>query len=328
MHGLTDIQRVRRMLFTREELLDRDVTQRELRAAGVGGRWMRIQPGIYVERAAFDALRPAHRHRIAVVAAVGRSRGRIGVVSHLSAAVLHGLPQYRFRPRPVSVTIPDATHPPSRAGLRRHTDELGEADVIEIDGIRCTSLERTIFDIARTEPLETSVSCADAALRRLVVDGRTFDADLQVEWRERFARRAERAAGRRGVRRARWVGGFADGRAELPGESVSRLQLHRLGFREFDLQVAVEGPRGFDYYVDVGLGEVRTFWEFDGEEKYRSEAMRRGRSLEDVLLEEKRREDWIRGRTRWHFVRGGFTDIATPETLAARLSAFGVKSPR
>lgn len=328
MHDLTDIQRTRRMLFTRAELLDRDVTQGELHAAGVAGRWMRIQPGVYVDRVEFDAMRPAHRHRVAVVAAVQRSRGRVGVVSHLSAAVLHGLPQYRFRPRPVSVTIPDATHPPSRAGLRRHADELEETDVVEIDGIRCTSLERTIFDVARTKSLETSVPCADAALRRVVVDGRVFDADLQAEWRERFARRAARAAGRRGVRRARWIGEFADGRAELPGESVSRLQLHRLGFRDFDLQVPVEGPRGFDYHVDVGLKEVRTFWEFDGEEKYRNEAMRRGRSLEDVLLEEKRREDWIRGRTRWHLVRGGFADIATPETLAARLSAFGVQPPR
>lgn len=328
MHDVTDIQRTRRMLFTRDELLDRDVTPRELRAAGADGRWMRVQPGVYVERAVFEGLRPAHRHRVAVVAAVRRSRGRVGVVSHLSAAVLHGLPQYRFRSRPVSVTIPDATHPPSRAGLRRHADELHEADIVEIDGIRCTSLERTVFDVARTESLETALACADAALRRVVMVGRVFDADLQAACRERFARRAERAAGRRGVRRARWVGDFADGRAELPGESISRLHLHRLGFRDFDLQVAVEGPRGSDYYVDVGLGEVRTFWEFDGEEKYRSEAMRRGRSLEDVLLEEKRREDWIRGRTRWHFVRGGFADIATPETLAARLAAFGVQPPR
>ncbi|WP_295790055.1 hypothetical protein [uncultured Microbacterium sp.] len=330
MTDALDIPRARRMIFTRDELENREVAPSELRAAGAdeGGRWLRIQPGAYVDRAAFDALRPVDRHLIGVVAAIGRSRGSAGVVSHLSASVLHGLPQYRFRPRPISMTVPDATHPPSRAGLRRHTDELSDQDVVEIHGIRCTSLERTIFDVARTEPFETSVPCADAALRRDVVRGREFDADAQGVWREALSRRAERARGRRGVRRASWVGAFADGRAELPGESVSRLQLHRLGFRDFDLQVAVEGPRGRDYFVDIGLPGAKTFWEFDGEGKYRDEALRNGRSLEDVLLAEKRREDWIRGRTRWGLCRGGFADIASPERLAARLAAFGVQPPR
>lgn len=318
------------MVFTRDELRDRDVTPRELRAtkADGGGRWLRIQPGAYVERAAFDALRPADRHLMGVVAAIGRSRGRAGVVSHLSASVLHGLPHYQFRPRPISVTVPDATHPPSRAGLRRHTDELRKEDVVEIHGIRCTSLERTVFDVARTEPFETSLPCADAALRRDVMNGREFDASAQDLWREVLSRRAERASGRRGVRRASWIGAFADGRAELPGDSVSRLQLHRLGFRDFDLQVAVEGPLGRDYFVDIGLPGAKTFWEFDGEGKYRDHALRNGRSLEDVLLAEKRREDWIRGRTKWGLCRGGFADIASPEKLAARLAAFGVHSPR
>lgn len=127
-----DVPTARSLLRTREELLDRDVSTSELRAAGTGGRWMRMQPGVYVDRATFDALRPTARHHVAVVAAVGRARGRVGVVSHLSAAVLHGLPQYRFRARPVSLTVPDATHPPSRAGLRRHTDALDESDVVEV----------------------------------------------------------------------------------------------------------------------------------------------------------------------------------------------------
>lgn len=59
------------------------------------------------------------------------------------------------------------------------------------------------------------------------------------------------------------------------------------------------------------------FWEFDGEGKYRDRALRAGKSLEDVLLAEKRREDAIRGVTQWRLCRGGFRDIATPETLAA-----------
>ena len=169
---------------------------------------------------------------------------------------------------------------------------------------------------------------ARCRLRRPAVERRRLRAAVQDAWRQRLRERVARARGQRGVRDASWVVEFADGRAELPGESVSRLQLYRLGFRDLDLQVAVAGPRGSDYFVDIGLRQVRAFWEFDGEVKYRDVAMRQGRSIEDVVLEEKRREDWIRGVTQWRLCRGGFADIATPETLAARLSAFGVHPPR
>ncbi|MBD8219452.1 hypothetical protein IFU40_12495 [Microbacterium sp. CFBP 13617] len=238
---------------------------------------------MYIARDEWAAARPADRHRFAILAAVRRARDAGGVVSHLSAAVLHGLPLYRFRGGPVHAMVPRSAHPPSGRALRRHTGALDPQDVVVVDGIRCTSLGR-----------ERVVS----------------------------------ARGRRGVREAAWVIEFADGRAELPGESVSRLQLHRLGFRDIDLQVAVEGPRGSAYFVDIALRDVRTFWEFDGEVKYRDPSLRRGRSVEDVVLDEKRREDWIRGVTQWRLCRGGFADIASPEALAARLAAFGVRPPR
>ncbi|MDR6691747.1 hypothetical protein J2X55_002670 [Microbacterium sp. 1154] len=281
-----------------------------------------------MDRAAYLELPPADRHRAAVDAAVKNARGGSAVVSHLSAAVVHGLPQYRFGERPVEVTLVGPAGGTSRAGLRRHLDALPEGDVVEAGGIVCTSLDRTVFDVARTAPWEMALTCADAALRREAASARRFDAEAQERWRERMRERVDRARGRRGIRRARQVIEFADGRAELPGESVSRLQLHRIGFREIDLQVPVAGPRGSDYLVDIALGEVRSFWEFDGEVKYRDATMRGGRTIEAVVLDEKRREDWIRGVTQWRLCRGGFADIRTPETLAARLAAFGVRPPR
>ncbi|MBN9212461.1 MAG: hypothetical protein BGO45_14045 [Microbacterium sp. 71-36] len=328
MQGETDLDRARRMLYRRADLLDRGVAEAALRRAGVEGAWHRLCPGVYVDRRLYAPLRPAERHLLSVVAAVDQARGAIGVVSHLSAAVLHGLPLYRFDAERVAVTVAATAHPPSGPRVRRHTDALHDGDVVEISGIRCTSMDRTIIDVARTEPLEAALSCADAALRREVMTGRRFDSAAQDEWRERMRIRTARAAGSRGIRNARRIVEFADGRAELPGESVSRLQLHRLGFRDLDLQVPVEGPHRSMYYVDLALREVKTFWEFDGEVKYRDAAMRKGGSVEDVLLQEKRREDWIRGSTQWRLCRGGFSDIATPETLARRLAAFGVRSPR
>ncbi len=322
------VARARRSLFSREELSERGVSDAELRKAGAAGEWHRIQAGVYIARKEWEAARPSDRHLFAIVAAVDRSRDALGVFSHLSAAVLHGLPLYGFRDGPVHTTVPRASHPPSGRRIRRHTGALDAADVVVVDGVRCTSLERTVFDLACTQSREVALSCADAALRRVSVTDRRFDRGAQAHWRDDMGERVERARGRRGVRAAEWIVGFADGRAELPGESVSRLQLHRLGFRHVDLQVAVKGPRGFDYFVDIALPDAQTFWEFDGEVKYRDASMRRGRSVEDVLLDEKRREDWIRGVTQWRVCRGGFADIVSPEALAARLAAFGVRPPR
>ncbi|MCW2165271.1 hypothetical protein B0I12_002426 [Microbacterium hydrothermale] len=321
-----DADAARNLLRTRAQLLDRDVAKSGLRSDPAGA-WHRVQRGVYVPRGAVDDLRPQADLRLRVIAAAGQMRGGDAVISHVSAAVLHGLDLSGIAGRPVEMTVAGGRRMSSRPGLTRHLDELGPEDVVTVEGLRCTSVERTVFDVARVASLETGVACADAAARRVAVRERVFDPGAHEEWRGRLRVRAAAASGRRGAARARWVIEFFDGRAELPGESLSRLQLFRLGHRVFDLQVPVEGPAGEVYEVDIGLPEARTFWEFDGEGKYLDEARRSGRTLDEVLLREKRREDWIRGVTQWRLYRGGFRDVATPEALAARLAAFGVAPP-
>jgi hypothetical protein len=84
---------------------------------------------------------------------------------------------------------------------------------------------------------------------------------------------------------------------------------------------------GRPYFVDFGLADVCSFGEFDGRTKYLDEALRSGRTVEQVLLAEKQREDWIRGRTQWRFARCGSEHIVTPAALAARLAAFHITPP-
>lgn len=55
--------------------------------------------------------------------------------------------------------------------------------------------------------------------------------------------------------------------------------------------------------------------------------MRSGRTLEQVILDEKRREDWIRGTTQKRFARAESPHIVTPATLGKRLAAFGITPP-
>jgi hypothetical protein len=118
---------------------------------------------------------------------------------------------------------------------------------------------------------------------------------------------------------------FADGRAELPGESVSRVRLAELGFRRIRLQVVVDAPAaGRQYRVDFGLDDADAFGEFDGRIKYHDIGMTRGRTADEIFEREKQREDWIRGTTGRRLVRWGWADIETADMLALRLAAFGI----
>ena len=86
----------------------------------------------------------------------------------------------------------------------------------------------------------------------------------------------------------------------------------------------VESPYGWDWYVDFGLDDINAFGEFDGEGKYTDPALRGERDIEDAVLDEKQREDWIRGRTGRGMMRWGNTHIATLRRFATRLAAFHV----
>lgn len=321
------IEDARTIVRSRHQLLDIDGSTAALRVALTDGTLVRLQRDAYAFSDELADLWADGRHLVRLVAAHGQMTGSSAVFSHRSAAVLHGLARPDQADWPVETTTLPGVRMSGRPGLRRHADRLPDEDVVEINGIRCTSVDRTVFDVARTCSVEAGVSCADAASRREAMNGRVYSRAAQERWRDRLLERAAASPGRRGIARARMVVSFADGRAELPGESLSRLQLARLGFREFELQVRVEGPNGHDYFVDIALPDRRTFWEFDGETKYTDEGMRSGRALSQVLLEEKRREDWIRGVTQWRVTRGGWRDIATPDALRSRLQAFGVSVP-
>lgn len=311
---------------SRDDLILNGWTDRRLAAAVARGELFHLRRGWYIDGAERAALHPEERHRAHVIAVARDSTGG-AVMSHTSAAVLWRLPLHRIRCAAVHMTMPAARRVSSSPDVRRHAGPLPAADVVIVDGIRCTSLSRTVFDLLCVLPREAAVSVADAAERQMARRLREWDLDAVAAWRLELGRRLAEADGRRGVRQARWVAAFADGRAQLPGESVSRLQLHRLGFAAPELQVPVAGPDGRTFFVDFELGDVRCFGEFDGKEKYFDEAMRSGRTVEQVIFDEKRREDWIRGASQNRFARWGMEHIGTPAALGRRLASFGVRPP-
>jgi len=102
--------------------------------------------------------------------------------------------------------------------------------------------------------------------------------------------------------------------------------MHRLGFAPPRLQVRIPLEKGW-YDIDFGIDDAGVWGEFDGEGKYTDPQMLGGRSTAEAVLEEKRREDDIRGRTRRSMIRWGSRDIASLSRFRRRLAAFHVHPP-
>ena len=314
------------LVRSRADMMLHGWTDRALRAAVADKTLFHLRRGWYMDAAERRRLTPEQRH-LAHVIAVARDTQGGAVMSHTSAGVLWRLPFYRIRFSKVHMTTSAPRRISSAPDVTRHVAPLPAEDFVTIDGIRCTSLARTVFDLCRHLPLEAAVAIADAAERMMGARIREWDQAAVDSWRAGMQARLDLGAGARGIRQARWVAGFADGLAQLPGESVSRLQLHRLGFAPPQLQVPVPGPHGRMYFVDFGLDDANSFGEFDGKRKYVDEAMRSGLTLEEVMLEEKQREDWIRGSTQRRFARWGSAHIATARGLSRRLATFHISPP-
>ncbi|HWD62564.1 MAG TPA: type IV toxin-antitoxin system AbiEi family antitoxin domain-containing protein [Humibacter sp.] len=319
---------VPRLLRSRSDLIELGMSDRAIARAVTHGELHRVRRGWFVSRQEWDDLWPEGKHLVHVVAVARDSRGSDPVLAGVSAAVLHELPLYRLVPKRVEQLIADPRHVRNSRDVMRHEGTLPSTDITCVGGVRVTTVERTLVDLARTVTTEAGLSAADASLRKAAIRRNIPDDDLTDAWRESMEKQLRDARGQRGIRQARWVIAFADGRAQLPGESVSRLQLHRLGLRDVDLQVRVPTPDAGNYWVDFGLNEFDVFGEFDGEGKYTDAALRSNRTIEQVMLDEKHREDWIRGTTGRKVIRWSNKHAASTTALAARLTSFGLKLPR
>ena len=156
---------------------------RDLAAAGVDGDEVRrmhrrgelacIAPGVYVDPADPRLRRPEDRHQMQVAAAVPRIASD-AVVSHQSAAVLHGLPAWNLPLARVHATRPRRSGA-LRTGTaaRPHGRRSSPTRSPTVDGVAVTAVARTAVDVARTVGFEEAVAVLDAALHRhLVTVGR------------------------------------------------------------------------------------------------------------------------------------------------------------
>jgi len=285
---------------------------RDLAAAGVDGdevrrmhrrgELARIAPGAYVDPADPRLRRPEDRHQMQVAVAVPRIASD-AVVSHQSAAVLHGLPAWNIPLTRVHATRPRRSGALRTGRLYLHTAPLEPDEVVTVDGVAVTAVARTLVDVARTVGFEEAVAVLDAALHRGLVTSAALTAAL------------DRMAGWPGAPRARRAFEFADPRAMNVGESRSRVAMSRFGVAPPVLQWEVVGPGG------VVLGTAGFGWpehgvvgEFDGVVRY-GRVLRAGQVRAEAVVAEKRREDRMRavleGVVRWVWAElDAFADVA------------------
>ena len=286
-------------------------TTADLRAEGLGSeelaRKVRAAELVHLRRGAYadpGSLQDAEaRHRALVLATVPLLAPG-AVVSHVSAAILHGLPLLDAPRARVQITRADARGGKNRGGVHLHAAPLEETEVVPVEGVATTTLARTVLDLARSLSREAAVVSGDAALRR-GLDRDELDALLA-------------GAGRRPrIARARAVAGLLDGRSESPGESLSRLLLAGAGLAP-ELQHEVRDAGGaFVARCDFAWPEHRTVGEFDGKIKY-GRLLAPGTTSEEIVYREKLREDKLRDLG-WQVVRWVWRDLERPERVVERL---------
>ncbi len=268
--------------------LDQPFTYGEAAAVGLQTRelaWLcthhylrRMVPGVYVAAQVKDdlALR-AQALRLVVPPDA--------VITDRTAGWLHGAnmilaPGSHLAVPPVSVFV-------NRRGARLRQDivdsgqrYLAKDEVMEVHGLMVTTPLRTACDLGRLLHRDQAFAALDSML------------GLEQFDREELLDHVARHRGMRGVRQLRVLAPLADPRAQSPGESVLRLRwLDVASLPRPELQIPVERPGEWPYYLDLGV--VLLLWavEYDGEEWHlRTPEQRR---------HDRDRRAWMRDEERW-----------------------------
>jgi very-short-patch-repair endonuclease len=279
-------------MWRTQELFSAGVHPRAITRLVHSGDLVRPRRGCYVRGSWWNGLKPGTRSRYLIHAhshgTLTTSAGSF-VYSHTSSARLRRLRLWNVDDR---IHLTQANCPSGishGAGVVAHTRALGRGEVSFVDGLPCTSLERTVVDCCLMFNLRQSVILIDHACRLGADLGvlRTYCAEL---------------AGRNGVVALRGAVELADPRSESPGESLTRELLHRLKIEPPEPQYVVHTPLG-EHRLDFAWPKKKVALEFDGKAKYFDY-----QPTGEVLFAERRREKALMEQG-WIFVRIEWKDM-------------------
>jgi len=259
--GVSAIAAGQRGLVTRAQAIQAGLTPSEVKSRVARGRWERLLPGVY---------------RIAGAPATGRQGmlaatlwgGRRSVLSFRAAGVLWGLDRVRA-PR-LEITIEAPRRLQHDAVIVHRTGELPRLDRAVEDGIRVTSVARTLVDLAGVLETNSLEFPLEDALRR------------KLTTRDEILARVDAlgGSGRVGGGRLRSLLGSGED-AGRPSGSPPEIELRRLliraGLPEPVGQHAVRAGT-FTAFLDLAYPELMIGIEYDGE-RWHSGRVARQRDL-------------------------------------------------
>ncbi|MEU9878241.1 hypothetical protein [Streptomyces phaeochromogenes] len=151
------------------------------------------------------------------------------VVSHRAAAWLWRIELLRVE---AEFTDPEGVR--KRKGMRVHRSALPAGDVVERDGLRITSVDRTLADLLLSGPRDEALVAVNSALARRSVGVGDHERERRIR-RAPLTRLDTVATAleqrRRGAVRARGWLALADPACGSPAETVARLRMHDAGLR-------------------------------------------------------------------------------------------------
>lgn len=306
--------RIHRVCLTVPAETDRAVGDLAGRQHGVVARRQLLENGLSGDAVAFRIahgwLRPVHRGvyavgretlddrgrwMAAVLALGGGDEARMTLLSHRSAAALFGLLPTQDR-RAVQVTT--AFSRTSRPGVRSHRSRrIGEIGT-QRDGIPCTTVARTLVDLAGAGNAEAFERAWSAGASRRLLRPRQIEREVRA------------APYRRGVGLVREA--LARDRRYL-GQRT-RSELERIGLRMFQdfglprpyanrlLQIG-----GQTFEADLLWPEARLVVEVDGDETHGNAVARRSDRQRDLVLQ-------LAG---WRTIRIGWSELTGEQSAVA-----------
>lgn len=245
--------------FLAREAFETGLTSQAIAGAVRRRHVIPVARSVYAVPEAWVRLDPRGVHAALTRAAAESIPG--SVVSHQSAAVLHGLPHPLGPIGRPTVTVPESGRSSHDDDWRRvlHA-ELPPEHVVSRSGLRVTTVPRTVVDALRQLRLRDALAIADGALR----GGLTTPAELRAM--RRFQTRWP------GVRAADVAMALVDHRRESWLESASVATAHRLGFPRPESQIWVHHPEGHLVgRVDLLWRGLAVVGEADGRGKYLGE---------------------------------------------------------
>lgn len=270
------------------------------------GELLRVNRGVYARRDEWARLAPWERYA---------ERVRAHVMWHPddtlcleSAAALSGLPVIGGD-HDIHVLASHSASARRAVGVRVHVGDPADRRMIELDGVRLTSVADTCIDIARARHEAVALAVADATLRR---EPSLRSVDL-------VAMNEDRASSR-GRRRARWGLQRANGDAESALESLSRACIEWQGFPAPELQTWFGASEDTGDRVDHWWPSQSVAGEADGHLKYDG---RFGDPL-TALRAQEQRDRRLRDAGARTVVHWTWTDVVDTHALRAILHGAGL----